>query len=99
MPFDPRPRSRGGNKGIDEEFSRSASPGKFRVVGVDTFDGTDWVYSSDPERMFGGTDTGDFATLQEAKEFADKEIEKHTKMLKVYVYNDQGDCVYDCGSF
>ena len=41
MPYDARPVSQGGNAGIDEEFSRKAPKGKFRVVTVDTFDGSD----------------------------------------------------------
>lgn len=44
MPFDPRPHSKGGNWGIDEIFSRKPDGKKFRVIGVDTFDGGDWVY-------------------------------------------------------
>ena len=36
MPYDPRPVSQGGNAGIDEQFSRNAPEGKFRVIGVDT---------------------------------------------------------------
>ena len=43
MPYDPRPISEGGNSGIDERFSRQAPTGKFRVVMVDTFDGTDSI--------------------------------------------------------
>ena len=43
MPYDPRPVSKGGNRGIDESFSRNAPKGKFRVIGVDTFDGGDWL--------------------------------------------------------
>ena len=39
MPYDPRPVSEGGNRGIDEQFSRKAPKGEFRVIGVDTFDG------------------------------------------------------------
>lgn len=42
MPYDPRPVSEGGNRNIDEGFSRKAPKGKFRVIGVDTFDGGDW---------------------------------------------------------
>lgn len=83
MPYDPRPVSRGGNRGIDEEFSRSAPPGKFRVIGVDTFDGTDWVY-------------GDFNTKEKAIEFAD---EKGDDMLKTHVYDDQGKHLFTAGSF
>ena len=43
MLYDPRPISQGGNAGIDEKFSRKAPAGQFRVVGVDTFDGSDWL--------------------------------------------------------
>ncbi len=83
MPYDPRPTSRGGNRGIDEIFSREAPEGKFRVVGVDTFDGTDWV-------------KGDFPTLEEAIKVADEES---GKMLKMYVYNDKGKHLYNAGKF
>lgn len=83
MPYDPRPISQGGNRGIDELFSREAPKGKFRIVGVDTFDGTDWVYK-------------DVSTLKEAKKFAD---EKGGAMLKVHVYNDKSQHVYEAGTF
>jgi hypothetical protein len=59
MPYDPRPASQGGNRGIDERFTREAPIGKFRIVGVDTFDGTDWH-------------EGDRDTLAEAYELAKK---------------------------
>jgi uncharacterized membrane protein YkoI len=85
MPYDARPVSKGGNRGIDEEFSRTAPQGKFRIVGVDTFDGGDWVYK-------------DVGTLQEAKEFADEKA-KGSQMLKVHVYNDRGHHVYEAGKF
>jgi hypothetical protein len=83
MPFDPRPVSAGGNKGIDELFTREPSGGKYRVVGVDTFDGTDWV-------------EGDYDTLEEAKKVAD---EKGGTMLKTHVYDASGKHVYGAGSF
>ena len=83
MPYDPRPTSEGGNRGVDDEFSRKAPEGKFRVVGVDTFDGTDWVQ-------------GDRDTLEKAKELAD---EKGSAMTKMHVYNDQGEHLYDAGEF
>lgn len=85
MPYDPRPRSQGGNQGIDETFSRKAPEGKFRVVGVDTFDGSDWV-----ER--------DFKTLAAAKRHANKQT-KGKQMLKMHVYDDQGVHQYDAGTF
>ena len=66
MPYDPRPVSEGGNSGIDERFSRKAPSGKFRVVMVDTFDGTDSV-------------VGDY-TLRGAQRVAKKKGGEMTKM-------------------
>jgi len=83
MPYDTRPVSQGGNRGIDELFERNAPSGKFRIIGVDTFDGTDWVYK-------------DVDTIEEARKFAD---EKGGPMLKVHVYNHKGQHVYKAGSF
>ncbi|MBR9678255.1 MAG: hypothetical protein GOU97_03130 [Nanoarchaeota archaeon] len=83
MPYDPRPTSKGGNRGLNEIFSRKSPEGKFRVIGVDSFDGTDWV-------------AGDFPTLEEAIEVAD---EKGGKMTKMYVYNDKGKSLYNAGTF
>ncbi len=83
MPYDSRPVSQGGNCGIDETFSRQAPPGKYRIVGVDTFDGTDWL-------------EGDFKDLQRAKQHAEK---RGGTMLKMHVYDDRGRHVYDAGTF
>ena len=84
LPYDPRPASKGGNRGIDEEFSREPEKkGWFRVIGVDLFDGTDWVY-------------GDYETLVEAKEVAEKNSER---MLKAHIYDDKGNHVGDYGTF
>lgn len=82
MPYDPRPTTEGGNRGIDIEFSRKAPEGKFRVVGVDTFSGDDWV-----ER--------DCDTLEEARKVADEEGGTMTKM---HVYDDTGKHLYDAGT-
>jgi hypothetical protein len=60
-----------------------APKGKFRVVGVDTFDGTDWV-------------EGDFKTKEEAFERANK---KGGEMLKTHVYDDKGNHLHDAGTF
>lgn len=60
-----------------------APPGMFRVVGVDTFDRTDWI-------------EGDFDTLREAlarAQFVGGE------MLKTHVYDDQGRHVGGAGRF
>lgn len=83
MPFDSRPVSKGGNRGIDERFSRKAPKGKFRLIGVDTFDGGDWV-------------DDDFGTLKKAKEAADK---KGGIMTKMHVYDDKGRHLYETGTF
>ncbi len=81
MPYDPRPVSQGGNRGIDEQFSQHAPEGKFRVIGVDTLDGSDWV-------------SGDFDTLEQAKKHANRE---GGTMLMVYVYDDQGRQLHKAG--
>jgi hypothetical protein len=83
MSYDPRPVSEGGNRGIDEEFSRRAPKGKFRVVGVDTFDGGDWVDK-------------DCNTLDEAIAHADG---RGGTMLKMHVYNDEGKHLHEAGTF
>ena len=85
MPYDARPVSQGGNAGIDEEFSRKAPQGKFRVVSVDTFDGTDEL-------------DGDFDNLDAAKACADR-ITNGQEMTKAHVYDDQGHHRYEAGTF
>ncbi len=85
MPYDPRPMSEGGNRGIDESFNRAAPKGKFRVIGVDTFDGTDWV-------------SGDFASLGSAQEHVSKNTAGKS-MLMMHIYDDQGNHVGSGGSF
>lgn len=76
MPYDPRPVSGGGNSGIDDLFSREAPKGKFRIIGVDTFDGGDWV-------------EGDFDTLDQAIEHVNEKT-KGEQMLMMHVYDDTG---------
>lgn len=80
MPYDPRPISQGGNRGIDEEFSRQAPEGKFRVVSVDTFDGTDSM-------------SGDFDSLDLAMGYVNEQV-KDEDMLVMYVYDDTGSLLY-----
>ena len=82
MPYDSRPVSEGGNRGIDERFSRQAPAGKFRVIGVDTFDGDDWVQ-------------GDRDTIAEAQELAK---EKGGEMTMMHIYDDQGNNVDSAGT-
>lgn len=83
MLYDPRPVSRGGNRGIGELFTSAAPKGKFRVIGVDTFDGGDWVQ-------------GDFDTKEAALECARK---NGGQMTKMHVYNDTGSHVGEAGTF
>ena len=83
MPYDPRSISEGGNRGIDESFSRAAPKGKFRVIGVDTFDGCDWVQ-------------GDFPSKDEALACAHA---KGGQMTVMHVYDDTGRHIGNAGSF
>ena len=83
MSYDTRPMSKGGNRGIDKRFSRKAPKGQFRLICVDTFDGTDWLQ-------------GDYETLREAQIVARN---KGGEMLKTHIYNDEGKHVFDAGSF
>lgn len=62
-----------------------APPGKYRVVGVDTFDHTDWV-------------SGDFRTKEEAIKHAEKQV-KDEEMLKMHCYDDKGKHFFDCGEY
>ena len=83
MPYDPRPVSQGGNRGIDERFSRAAAKGQFRMIGVDTFDGGDWL-------------VGDFETNEAALACARL---KGAEMTVMHVYDDRGLHVGNAGSF
>lgn len=83
MPYDPRPVSQGGNRGIDETFSRKAPPGMYRVIGVDTFDGGDWH-----ER--------DFDNKADALSHARS---RGGEMTRMYVYDDTGHHVGTAGTF
>lgn len=83
MPYDPRPISEGGNRGIDDRFSRDPPKGKWRVIGVDTFDGGDWI-------------EGDFDTKDEALARAKQ---KGGNMTKMHVYDDAGHHVGETGTF
>ncbi len=60
-----------------------APEGKFRVVGVDTFDGEDWVQ-------------GDFNTSDGALDVANK---KGDTMTKMHVYDDKGKHLGETGTF
>ena len=62
-----------------------APTSKFRVVGVDTFDGDDWV-------------VGDYPTLDEAKAVV-RDQTKGKEMLKMHVYDEDGRHLFDAGVF
>jgi hypothetical protein len=64
---------------------RQAPPGKFRVMGYDTFDHTDWV-------------DGDFDTKEQAIAHAAKRGEDAV-MMKLHVFDDKGNHVYEDGKF
>lgn len=57
--------------------------GLYRVIGVDTFSGEDWV-------------EGDFATAEEALTAANN---RGGTMLKMHVYNDKGRHIGEAGTF
>lgn len=65
------------------DLELKAPPGKFRVVGVDTFDGTDWI-------------EGDYNSLEECTRVAKR---LGGNMLKVHVYDDQRKHVFEAGTF
>ena len=83
MPYDPRPISEGGNRGLGEKFTRVPPKGKFRVIGVDTFDGGDWVQ-------------GDFDPKEAALQCA---REKGGEMTKMHIYDDTGRHIGEAGTF
>lgn len=83
MPYDPRPISKGGNRGMGETFTHVPPKGKFRVIGVDTFDGGDWV-------------VGDYDTKEAALAIA---YAKGGQMTKMHVYDDTGRHVGQAGTF
>lgn len=56
---------------------------KYRVVGIDTFDGTDFII-------------GDYDTFQEATEIAKA---KGGTMMKTHVYDSCGLHMFDAGEF
>ena len=83
MPYDRRPKSKGGNRGIDERFTRAPQNGNFRVIGVDTFDGGDWVQ-------------GDFDTIEEALACAK---EHGGEMTMMHIYDRNGKHCGSAGRF
>ncbi len=85
MPYDARPVSEGGNRGIDAKFSRVAPMGKFRVIGVDTFDGGDWL-------------DDDFDSLEAAVRHVEALIDGK-QMLMMYIYDDTGKYLEQRGTF
>lgn len=69
--------------GIDFDFSRKAPPGKFRVIGVDTFAGEDGL-------------EGDFDDLPAAMDHVRQEA---GEMYVMHVYDDEGNHVGEGGTF
>ena len=65
------------------ELELKAPKGKYRVIGVDTFDRSDWVY-------------GDYKTKEEAINLA---TTKGEQMLKTHVYDDKGNHLFSGGTF
>ena len=59
---------------------------KFRVIGVDTFDGDDW-------------EVGDFDNFEDAKIEAEKKVANGQQMLKMHIYDDAGTHLHECGLF
>lgn len=80
MPYDSRSISKGGN----QQFSREAPKGKFRIIGFDTFDNSEWV-------------EGDFDSLLQAKKYADKKT-KDKQTLKMYVFDAAVRLRYKAGT-
>lgn len=63
----------------------TSSSDKFRAIGVDTFSNDEWI-------------SGEFETLEEAIKHAEKQAEGKC-MLKMHVYNAQGEHLFDSGTF
>jgi len=85
MPYNPLSVDEGGNRGIDTTFSRKAPKGKYRIIGVDTFDGDDWLEK-------------DCDTLTEAQKHIIEKV-KGQQMLKMYIYDDTGKYISNAGTF
>lgn len=62
-----------------------APRGLYRVVGVDAFSGEDWVDGDFPSRA---------SAITHAR---DRVVGK--QMLKMHVYDDQGNHLFDAGTF
>lgn len=67
------------------DTEQKAPKGLFRVIGVDTFDMTDWA-------------DGDFDTKDLAIAHAEERVEGQ-QMMKMHVYDDTGKHLYSCGQF
>lgn len=97
MPYNlkSKPVSKGGNRGINKLFSRNAAEGKFRVVGVSTFDESLYVIA--PRDSDGNAH--DFDTLNAAARRADEEVSRNwmlarTNVYEADVYDDKGKLCY-----
>lgn len=82
MPYDPRHIDEGGNRTTTARDLK-APKGKFKVIGVDTFDGGDWV-------------VGIFSDKNKAIEKANSQ---GGIMSITYIYDDNGNQVYKAGTY
>lgn len=62
------------------EANRFAPSGKYRLIFVDLFDGTDWI-------------VGDYDSLDESTRVSRKKM-SDSKLIASYIYNEAGACVY-----
>lgn len=81
-PYDPRHVSKGGNR-TTRAKDLVAPKAKFKVVGVDTFDGGDWV---------------DLITTDKKKAIK-RAQEIGGTMQKAYVYDEKGNMIANFGTF
>lgn len=66
---------------LEEEVSRVAPKGQFRIIGFDTLDDSEWLED-------------DLNTFKLAKQHADEQV-KGRKGIKMHVYNDAGTHLYE----
>lgn len=64
---------------------QTAPAGKFRIIGIDTFEGEEWLQA-------------DVDTLDEAKRII-REKTAGEQILKMYVFDDAGTCLAGMGSY
>lgn len=82
-PYDPRHESEGGNRTTSKSDLKAAK-GQYRVVLVDTFDGSDCVVLNTKNRN---------------KAIAKVDEYQGRQMIRCYAYDDKGNCIRSAGSF